>query len=71
MYLPYCKSKPTSDAVRLEYEGYFRAQQLALKQKLSLEDLLIAPVQRFTKYQLLIRVGGTLSLSLCGCEGDM
>ena len=54
--MPYCKNKPTSDAARSEHELFFRQRQTALGHKLNIEDLLIAPVQRFTKYQLLLQV---------------
>ena len=54
--MQYCKNKPTSDAARAEHESFFRERQAELGQKLSIEDLLIAPVQRFTKYQLLLQV---------------
>lgn len=55
--MAYCKNKPTSDSVRVEHEKYFTSQQNRLGQKLNIEDLLIAPVQRLPKYQLLIKVG--------------
>ena len=58
IYLPYCKNKLVSDAVRSMYDGYFQERQASLGQKLNIEDLLIAPIHRFTKYQLLIKVGG-------------
>lgn len=40
----------------MEHEKYFTSQQNRLGQKLNIEDLLIAPVQRLPKYQLLIKV---------------
>lgn len=55
-YMQYCKNKPTSDAARTEHDAFFRQRQCVLGQKLNIEDLLIAPVQRFTKYQLLLQV---------------
>lgn len=57
IYIPYCKNKPTSDKTRIEYDSFFSQRQSELGHKLSIEDLLIAPVQRLPKYQLLIRVG--------------
>lgn len=56
MYLAYCKNKPTSDGVRVEHDKYFTYRQNELGHKLNIEDLLIAPVQRLPKYQLLIKV---------------
>ena len=53
--MAYCKNKPVSDSTRLEYDDFFTSRQLELKQKLNIEDLLIAPVQRLPRYQLLIR----------------
>lgn len=58
VYVTYCKNKPTSDHARSEYEVFFSRRQSELGQKLNIEDLLIAPVQRLPKYQLLIRVSG-------------
>ena len=55
-YVTYCKNKPTSDNARVEYEAFFSKRQNELGQKLNIEDLLITPVQRLPKYQLLIRV---------------
>ena len=57
-YVTYCKNKPVSDNARVEYETYFSQRQNELGQKLSIEDLLITPVQRLPKYQLLVRVSG-------------
>lgn len=56
IYMQYCKNKPTSDSARAEHDVFFRQRQTALGHKLNIEDFLIAPVQRFTKYQLLLRV---------------
>ena len=56
MYLSYCKNKPSSDGARVEHDKYFTSRQNELGHKLNIEDLLIAPVQRLPKYQLLIRV---------------
>lgn len=60
--MQYCKNKPTSDAARAEHETFFRQRQSTLGHKLNIEDLLITPVQRFTKYQLLLQV--TLLVSM-------
>ena len=56
MYLPFCKNKPASDGARVEHDKFFASRQNELGHKLSIEDLLIAPVQRLPKYQLLIKV---------------
>ena len=64
IYVAYCKNKPVSDHARSEYEVFFSRRQSELGQKLNIEDLLIAPVQRLPKYQLLIRVSG------CGSQQD-
>ena len=53
--MAYCKNKPVSDSTRVEYDSFFSQRQSALGQKLNIEDLLIAPVQRLPRYQLLIR----------------
>lgn len=54
-YVSYCKNKPVSDSTRLEYDQFFSSRQIELGQKLNIEDLLIAPVQRLPRYQLLIK----------------
>ena len=64
-YVTYCKNKPVSDHARSEYEVFFLRRQSELGQKLNIEDLLIAPVQRLPKYQLLIRVSGCGQLVGC------
>ena len=56
VYIPYCKNKPTSDKTRAEHDKFFLQRQAELGHRLGIDDLLIAPVQRFTKYQLLLRV---------------
>lgn len=56
VYLAYCKNKPTSDSVRVDYDKYFTSRQNELGHRLGIEDLLIGPVQRLPKYQLLIKV---------------
>ena len=66
MYLAYCKNKPVSDGVRVEHESYFKQRRQNLNQKLDIEDLLIAPVQRLPKYQLLIRVR-IVCVCVCVC----
>ena len=72
VYMQYCKNKPTSDAARAEHESFFRQRQTSLGHKLGIEDLLITPVQRFTKYQLLLQVCHSTSsaLSLTGIAGS-
>uniref|UniRef100_A0A671M1Y8 Rho guanine nucleotide exchange factor (GEF) 25b n=1 Tax=Sinocyclocheilus anshuiensis TaxID=1608454 RepID=A0A671M1Y8_9TELE len=52
MYVVYCQNKPKSEHIVSEYiETYFE-----LGHRLQLNDLLIKPVQRIMKYQLLLKV---------------
>ncbi|RZF34081.1 hypothetical protein LSTR_LSTR011651 [Laodelphax striatellus] len=55
MYVVYCQNKPVSEYIVSEYiDTYFEELKQKLGHKLSLCDLLIKPVQRITKYQLLL-----------------
>ncbi|KYB28884.1 Triple functional domain protein-like Protein [Tribolium castaneum] len=56
MYVVYCKNKPVSEYIVSEYlESYFEELRVKLGHKLQLCDLLIKPVQRIMKYQLMLK----------------
>ncbi|XP_023289652.1 LOW QUALITY PROTEIN: triple functional domain protein [Orussus abietinus] len=56
MYVVYCQNKPVSEYIVSEYiDTYFEDIRQKLGHRLQLCDLLIKPVQRITKYQLLLR----------------
>lgn len=56
MYIIYCKNKHVSEYIVSEYlETYFEDLRVKLGQKLQLCDLLIKPVQRIMKYQLMLK----------------
>lgn len=55
MYIVYCKNKPVSEYIVSEHENYFDELRNRLGQKLQICDLLIKPVQRMMKYQLLLK----------------
>ncbi|XP_076248755.1 trio Rho guanine nucleotide exchange factor isoform X3 [Calliopsis andreniformis] len=56
MYVFYCQNKPVSEYIVSEYiDTYFEELRQKLGHRLQLCDLLIKPVQRITKYQLLLR----------------
>ncbi|XP_063844125.1 triple functional domain protein-like isoform X3 [Scylla paramamosain] len=55
IYVKYCQNKPTSEYIVSEYSNYFEEIRQKLGHKLQLPDLLIKPVQRLMKYQLLLR----------------
>jgi hypothetical protein len=56
LYVTYCKNKPRSDAVLHDpNKSFFDTVQSQLKDRLNISDYLIRPVQRITKYQLLLR----------------
>lgn len=56
MYVIYCKNKPVSEYIVSEYlDTYFEELRVKLGQKLQLCDLLIKPVQRIMKYQLMLK----------------
>uniref|UniRef100_A0A673I303 Rho guanine nucleotide exchange factor (GEF) 25b n=1 Tax=Sinocyclocheilus rhinocerous TaxID=307959 RepID=A0A673I303_9TELE len=57
MYVVYCQNKPKSEHIVSEYiETYFEELRQQLGHRLQLDDLLIKPVQRIMKYQLLLKV---------------
>lgn len=56
MYVVYCQNKPKSEYLVSEYlDTFFEDIRQRLGHKLQLPDLLIKPVQRIMKYQLLLR----------------
>ncbi|KAK6165753.1 hypothetical protein SNE40_022615 [Patella caerulea] len=56
MYVKYCENKPKSEYVVAEYiDTYFEEIRQKLGHRLTLSDLLIKPVQRIMKYQLLLK----------------
>ena len=57
MYVKYCENKPKSEYIVTEYFDYFEELRFKLGHKLQIQDILIKPIQRIMKYQLLLRVG--------------
>ena len=55
IYIKYCQNKPKSEYIVSEFYEYFEDVKSRLGHKLQLSDLLIMPVQRLMKYQLLLR----------------
>lgn len=56
MYIVYCQNKAKSEYIVSEYiDTYFEELRQRLGHRLTICDLLIKPVQRITKYQLLLR----------------
>ena len=55
MYVKYCENKPKSEYIVSEYDAYFEELRVKLNQKLNIQDLLIKPVQRIMKYQLMLK----------------
>lgn len=55
MYVKYCENKPKSEYIVSEYDAYFEELRVRLCQKLNIQDLLIKPVQRIMKYQLMLK----------------
>lgn len=54
MYISYCQTKSCSDGIYQEYASYFEELRAELKDRKKLPDYLILPVQRITKYGLLL-----------------
>ncbi|EGT32650.1 hypothetical protein CAEBREN_32276 [Caenorhabditis brenneri] len=57
LYVKYCQNKPKSDYLLAQddFEGFFAETKAKLGHKVALCDLLIKPVQRIMKYQLLLK----------------
>ncbi|XP_051566267.1 kalirin-like [Myxocyprinus asiaticus] len=55
MYVIYCQNKPKSEFIVAEYDSYFEGIQQDINTRLSISDFLIKPIQRITKYQLLLK----------------
>jgi hypothetical protein len=55
MYVKYCENKPKSEYIVSEYDTYFDELRVKLSQKLNIQDLLIKPIQRIMKYQLMLK----------------
>ncbi|XP_075683008.1 triple functional domain protein isoform X2 [Rhinoderma darwinii] len=56
MYIVYCQNKPNSEHIVSEYiDNYFEDLKQRLGHRLQLTDLLMKPVQRIMKYQLLLK----------------
>ncbi|XP_045510116.1 triple functional domain protein isoform X2 [Colias croceus] len=66
MYVSYCRNKPDSNAAVVQHAGdYFERVQRRKKLEHPLAAYLIKPVQRITKYQLLLK-----DLQACCAEGQ-
>lgn len=55
MYVIYCTNKPKSELLVQEFDAFFDEMRTRFKHRLKLADLLIKPVQRMMKYQLLLK----------------
>ncbi|XP_028402827.1 guanine nucleotide exchange factor DBS-like [Dendronephthya gigantea] len=57
MYASYCKNKPSSEALRKECADvpFFQECQQKLGHQLPLHSYLLKPIQRITKYQLILK----------------
>ncbi|XP_055986158.1 proto-oncogene DBL isoform X2 [Sorex fumeus] len=57
IYAVYCQNKPRSEAVWKKFSecAFFQECQRKLKHRLGLDSYLLKPVQRITKYQLLLK----------------
>ncbi|GLD56652.1 kalirin-like protein, partial [Lates japonicus] len=55
MYVVYCQNKPKSEFIVAEYDTYFDGIQQDIQSRLTISDFLIKPIQRITKYQLLLK----------------
>ncbi|XP_074260329.1 kalirin isoform X35 [Saimiri boliviensis] len=63
IYVWYCQNKPRSEYIVAEYDAYFEEVKQEINQRLTLSDFLIKPIQRITKYQLLLKESYWIALS--------
>lgn len=54
LYISYCQNKASSDNIYHEFFSHFEELRAELKDRKKLPDYLILPVQRITKYGLLL-----------------
>uniref|UniRef100_A0A8B9ECN3 Kalirin RhoGEF kinase n=1 Tax=Anser cygnoides TaxID=8845 RepID=A0A8B9ECN3_ANSCY len=71
MYVVYCQNKPRSEYIVAEYEAYFEEVQQEINQRLTISDFLIKPIQRITKYQLLLKVSGKMDLLISSYQYNL
>ena len=67
MYSVYCKNRTQSEALInecTESQAFFKGIQLNLAHQLPLDSYLLKPVQRITKYQLLLKVGAFVYMDM-------
>ena len=64
LYVSYCQGKTASEQLIVANLSFFNELQHYVKLDLPLSSYLIKPVQRITKYPLLLKV---VSMSLCVC----
>ena len=55
LYARFCKNKPKSEYILIEHQSYFDWLRNQLNESFNLSDYLIKPVQRITKYGLLLK----------------
>jgi kalirin len=55
LYAIFCKNKPKSEYILIEFQAYFSWCRKQLDDNFHLSDYLIKPVQRITKYNLLLK----------------
>uniref|UniRef100_A0A8C5MYC2 MCF.2 cell line derived transforming sequence n=1 Tax=Leptobrachium leishanense TaxID=445787 RepID=A0A8C5MYC2_9ANUR len=70
MYEKYCQNKPRSDSLWRQFAdcAFFQECQRKLDHKLALDSYLLKPVQRLTKYQLLLKELLKYSINSDGVE---
>ncbi|XP_056449819.1 guanine nucleotide exchange factor DBS-like [Gadus chalcogrammus] len=70
IYEAYCQNKPRSESLWRQWSdcAFFQACQRRLEHKLGLDSYLLKPVQRITKYQLLLKELLKVSRGSAGAE---
>ena len=69
IYVGYCQGKTQSEALIIEHRPFFDRLQMQLRANESLSSYLIRPIQRITKFPLMLKVLSSYVLYAEGMSG--
>lgn len=70
IYIGYCQGKTQSEALIIEHRPFFDRLQMQLKANESLSSYLIRPIQRITKFPLMLKVHFPCTVGASGCVAN-